>query len=164
MKILCCKCWELASTFALGVRVALFMACRGCLRGAGCCIRPRNKIEKFASVLSFGNANFSGAFDANFITLASSFQTRCYWGCFKKLDLGYNSSYQIIGAVIGAMIRPGGPAANRAAFCALGRGKARRDGALGAAASSYSSLGVRWSGGFGLVGPWSGPNRPFPQG
>ena len=62
------------------------------------------------------------------------------------------------------MIRPGVTADDRATFCALGRGKARRDGALDAGASSYSSVAARWSGGLGLGGPWSGPNRPFSPG
>ena len=43
----------------------------------------------------------------------------------------------------------------------FGKGnRARRDGALGAAAPSMlSSVGTRWSGGVG-AGGWSGPNRP----
>ena len=63
-----------------------------------------------------------------------------------------------------AVIGPDVAAENRAASYALGRGKARRDGALDAGASSYSSVAARWSGGLGLGGPWSGPNRPFSPG
>ena len=54
----------------------------------------------------------------------------------------------------------GVPAENRAAFSALGTGMgARRDGALDSAASSYSPVDTRWSGGFSFGGP-SRPNRP----
>ena len=62
------------------------------------------------------------------------------------------------------MIRPGVTAADRAAFCALGRGKARWDGALCCSAAPsvvIFSVGTRWSGGTALAGEWSWPNRPF---
>ena len=65
------------------------------------------------------------------------------------------------------MIRPGVAAADRAAFCALGRRKARWDGALCCSAASsivIFSVAARWSSGLGLGGPWSGPNRSFSPG
>ena len=77
--------------------------------------------------------------------------------CCKFCDVKFEDVASV-GAVIEAVVGPDVAAANRAAFLALGRGKARRDGALDAAASSYSSVAARWSGGTALAGGTWEPN------